>query len=601
MSNLILKIKINKLIALLLVPVALVYYHGFADCKDLQSVVIKRYAGVSQLGRDRLDYKLIENSPLSSTQYDSLNSVASAVGSTPSTLVVSDAMRLTADCVVPPTLEIQIIEGGIITMGSNNLTVRGPLKVSGAINATTGVLAINGPFEGSLKPIFSGVQRIKFGTGTGVVIYPEWWGAVGDGVANDSASLQAVLNVWKDTPQCKLVFSPRRYKINTGLAVTLSSNDVKGKVIVGDGATLVSGLTTGWMLTLSSTAVVRNISISGLRFEGGSATETGCLLMDGGVSSQFLYGCYLSNITCDNIYNNGFRFTGNIFESNFYGLQARMTTYTGIGIEFRTDSTGIPSSNNLYGHLTYGGKYGVRVSSPVGDVNIHGGSSINSYKEGVLLENAFGSSISGLHVENCCQDGSSCAGLRVIGSAIITGVYGTSLDAAKQKYVVSVFASDSVIISSGASTGAIVKYANLAGSANGAVTMLGNQTYDSTYAFPVTIISGNRTITPINNTKVLHLVYHSVVIPVLNQGTFIIVSPITGNMTVANPIGTAVAGDEMTIQWVQDGGGGYDVKFGSAYKIVGAFASGFGTRTSITFLYNGSKWIQKSLSTGMPS
>jgi len=59
------------------------------------------------------------------------------------------------------------------------------------INISAGVtLTIGGPFEAELYKVFDGGGNVSFGSGAVTEVYPEWWGAVGDGSTDDTDALQ---------------------------------------------------------------------------------------------------------------------------------------------------------------------------------------------------------------------------------------------------------------------------------------------------------------------------------------------------------------------------------------------------------------------------
>lgn len=77
---------------------------------------------------------------------------------------------------------------------ASNETIRvlpgGMLSPSGGITLTIG-----GPFEAGIERTFSGAGTVVFGAGfvdlVNREIYPQWWGATGDGVTDDSTAMQA--------------------------------------------------------------------------------------------------------------------------------------------------------------------------------------------------------------------------------------------------------------------------------------------------------------------------------------------------------------------------------------------------------------------------
>jgi hypothetical protein len=107
--------------------------------------------------------------------------------------------------------------------------------VSGASIRTTGYsLTINGRFEAGSYPVFSGNGMLVFGEGAVDVVYPEWWGAKGDGTVDCTSAINsAIASLSRGTVK----FGGGTYRIvNT---VTLNKHRVN---LVGQGpqATIIS-------------------------------------------------------------------------------------------------------------------------------------------------------------------------------------------------------------------------------------------------------------------------------------------------------------------------------------------------------------------------
>lgn len=104
--------------------------------------------------------------------YASINAAVTAIGSTKTTLLVPKVQTLTANLTIPSTLTLKILKGGSI------------------VKASTYTLTINGPFEAGLYQVFSGFSPRDVTFGSVKEVYPQWWGATGDGVTDDSTTIQ---------------------------------------------------------------------------------------------------------------------------------------------------------------------------------------------------------------------------------------------------------------------------------------------------------------------------------------------------------------------------------------------------------------------------
>ena len=143
--------------------------------------------------------------------------------------------------------------GIVLTPGTwtlaNNVTIPANIGIflpHGAIlSPNTGkTLTINGPLHAGHYQIFSGAGTIAPGTRMGI-LFPEWWGVMGDGSADDTAAIQKSLNAAATNRHTHVHFSQGHYKftklylyydaaLNPGWPQT---SGFEGKVkITGDGA-----------------------------------------------------------------------------------------------------------------------------------------------------------------------------------------------------------------------------------------------------------------------------------------------------------------------------------------------------------------------------
>ena len=86
------------------------------------------------------------------------------------------------------------------------------------ITVNTGVtLTINGPFEAGLYQVFAGAGQVIFDSGAVTEVYPEWWGAKGDGVTVDTNYIQAASTACTDTG-ITLALGAKTYIIDGGVS-----------------------------------------------------------------------------------------------------------------------------------------------------------------------------------------------------------------------------------------------------------------------------------------------------------------------------------------------------------------------------------------------
>lgn len=204
--------------------------------------------------------------------YTTLNAAVTAIGATPCTLVVVDEQTLTAETTIPSTLHLVFFKGGKITLGNYNLAINGPMD----------------PYP--LSQIFddSGSGSVGFGAGYVKEVYPEWWGAVGDGSTNCAAAISSAISSISSIGG-RIVFSSGIYYLGT-TQVTIDGC----KAITFEGASKHGGISKGTIIrsarsdTNPAILIGESTASHGLRFTNISFEETsqGYPLKIGGTSAS---------------------------------------------------------------------------------------------------------------------------------------------------------------------------------------------------------------------------------------------------------------------------------------------------------------------------
>jgi len=132
------------------------------------------------------EWKLATSSGwISASNYDSLNEAVSDIGSSNKTLLIAEDISINSNLTVPSNITLKFIYPGKVTIPSGK------------------TLTINGAIEAGLWQIFDGDGSVDFETI--VKVYPQWFGAKGDGITDDT---DAIIATFDAVPDGSTVFFP---------------------------------------------------------------------------------------------------------------------------------------------------------------------------------------------------------------------------------------------------------------------------------------------------------------------------------------------------------------------------------------------------------
>lgn len=93
--------------------------------------------------------------------------------------------------------------------------------------------------------------------------------------------------------------------------------------------------------------------------------------------------------------------------------------------------------------------------------------------------------------------------------------------------------------------------------------------------------------------------YAASITPDPNLGETIIVGALTGNLSINAPTGDYPVGKRVTFILTQDGTGGRTMTFNATFKKVASLSTTASKINTISFVYNGTNWIENGASVGI--
>lgn len=105
-------------------------------------------------------------------EYQNLSEAVAAIGTKPATILISGTITVSENLTIPESLSLSVVRGGGISIDPDR------------------ILTIKSPFEVGRYQVFHGPGIVKFEPGSVTDVYPEWWGAVGNGTVDCTSSIQ---------------------------------------------------------------------------------------------------------------------------------------------------------------------------------------------------------------------------------------------------------------------------------------------------------------------------------------------------------------------------------------------------------------------------
>ena len=128
--------------------------------------------------------------------YADLAAAIASVGERDATVLVATPLEITKDLSVGGNVQLTFLRPGCLDIASG-VTV-----------------TIGGPLDAPLIPVFAGAGNATFAKGNASIaqIYPQWWGACGDGTHDDTNAIQYAVNAARDMGGGEVVVTSGTFK-----------------------------------------------------------------------------------------------------------------------------------------------------------------------------------------------------------------------------------------------------------------------------------------------------------------------------------------------------------------------------------------------------
>jgi hypothetical protein len=323
------------------------------------------------------------------------------------------------------------------------------------------------------------VEAARIGREPINVLDPEF-GAVGDSIVDDTLSIRAAIQKWltsrSDRPGDLVFPSRRNYRVPGGLTITPEQNMCGGRIL-GFGAEITVDPGTAYAITIDTatgTKLWRNLTVDGLNLRGAG------LRLRGGTAKTALYSFTIRDLVAEGITAGHGLFVDGAFEGQIMAPRITMAASNVSNDAIRAEGgLGDASSIDLISPTTRRGLRGLYANSA--NLKVWGGTFLEAQQEGAYVNNAEGSLLQGIHVENNWLSANSLlqgnAGARMTGRGVIGPVY-SSQSNGRQANAVRIYAADHITVFGGLGYGTL-KYAHLDGTLRSTVTGIGLKDYSA--------------------------------------------------------------------------------------------------------------------------
>jgi len=275
-----------------------------------------------------------DSQTVKSSWFSSLATAVTKISTVAVDLKITADVTLAGNISLPATISAEVLPGVTVTTSGFTLSTAGALinngSISGAGNITTsGVFecygsidgtvtaTINGQFIAPKKQVFaSGISL----SGTTIIewVYPEWWGAKGDGVTDDSIAFDLAAAFGADIRLSRKTYYTDEFNLAADDQGLHGPGELKAKagcagalVTLSGARCVVDGIRIDGNVANQANATGSSV-IHGINITGTSCQVINCPMIkdtDGrGVSGQ---GCDYALIANNNFHNNGFTETTN--------------------------------------------------------------------------------------------------------------------------------------------------------------------------------------------------------------------------------------------------------------------------------------------------